>query len=181
MQSTASDTSTTTDDDYDSRNSKRASSLSTSDSSITSSIDESRPKSILKSESASTPNSEKKSVQFGHVHTRSFDLRMGDTSNCSCLNSGPPLILSNTYVDKPPRRVSSFDAHCGSADPLSAEQRRTILIERFGYTLREIMDGEHAIRVAKINEAKHSHHHKMIPQVNLVKGFKKKLLAARAG
>ena len=44
------------------------------------------------------------------------------------------------------------------------------------------MDGEHAIRVAKINEAKHTRHqHKMIPQVNLVKGIKKKLLAARAG
>lgn len=179
MQSTASET--TTDDDYDNSISKRASSVSTSDSSIASSIDESRPKSILKSESASTPNSEKKSVQFGHVHTRSFDLRMGDTTNCYCVNSGPPLILSNTYVDKPPRRVSSFDAHCGSADPLSAEQRRTVLIERFGYTLREVVDGEHAIRVAKINEAKHSHYYKMIPQVNLVKGIKKKLTAARAG
>ena len=180
MQSTASDT--TINDDYGNRNSKRVSSVSTSDSSIaSSSIDESRPKSILKSEFTSFHNPKKKSVQFGHVHTRSFDLRMGDTTNSACLNSGPPIILSNTYVDKPPRRVSSFDAHCGSADQLSALQRRTILIENFGYTLREIMDGEHAIHVAKINEAKHSHHHKMIPQVSLVKGIKKKLLAARAG
>ena len=182
MQSTASET--TTDDDYDNRSSKRASSLSTADWSIASlSIDESGPKSILKSASASTPKKTKeKSVQFGQVHTRSFNLRMGDTTNCPCLNHGPPLILCNTYVDRPPRRVSSFDAHCGSADPLSADQRRTILMERFGYTLREIMDGEHAIRVAKIHESKHNHrHHKMIPQVKLVKGIKAKLLAARAG
>jgi len=142
--------------------------------------------SILKTEESASNHqnqTHEKTVRFGHVHTRSFDIRMGDTTNCSCLTRGPPLVLSNSYVVRPPRLVSSFDARCGKADPLSAEERRALLIENFGYTLREILNAEHDIVVARHLEHKHRNRHtkSMMPQIKLVSGIKKKLAAARAG
>ena len=129
--------------------------------------------------------SSNKSVRFDAVNVRVYGCMMGDATNSYC-GSGPPIILSNgCHVELPAVTLDEYEYEASSFEkrsavrtprgevtrvedvasssssscryaPLTAAQRRRILMDRWGYSFREVMERERQINAVKARECKAS-------------------------